>query len=122
MSSIVYQRNPRSGSTYAYRSTSYRDPTTGKPRSKREYLGRVDPETGEIIPKASKGRRNRSKLGEAPAEINGDELVAALKYRDDEFARLRQENERLRQRNAELEAALQAVSELVAPLLLRRGQ
>ena len=58
VSSIVYQTDRRSGSTYAYRSEPTRDPKTGRPSQRRTYLGRVDPETGEIVPKAAPGRRN----------------------------------------------------------------
>lgn len=105
--SIVYQTDKRSGSTYAYRSTSYRDPETGRPRSKREYLGRVDPATGEIVPKAAAGRRNRSKVGELPAEPS---LADKMKDRDDELEALRTEVVSLRQRVAELEAALGGVA------------
>lgn len=45
----------RNGHTYAYRCTSARVPGRKNPVSRREYIGVVDPETGEIIPK--KGSR-----------------------------------------------------------------
>ena len=54
MSSIVYQTNKQTGITYAYESVSYWDKEKKQPRSKRQYLGRVDPETGEIIRKKDK--------------------------------------------------------------------
>jgi len=60
MSTIVYQTNPKTGTKYAYQSESYRDPVTKKPRTRRTYLGIVDPITGEIITKAVQGKRNRS--------------------------------------------------------------
>ena len=50
MSSIVYQTDKKTGIKYAYESTSYWDKEKKQPRSKRRYLGKVDPETGEIIP------------------------------------------------------------------------
>lgn len=34
---------------YAYQATSYRDPVTRKPKSKRVYIGRVDPTTHEFL-------------------------------------------------------------------------
>lgn len=49
MSCIVYQTDKKSGVKYAYESISYWDKEKKQPRSKRKYLGRVDPETGEII-------------------------------------------------------------------------
>ena len=50
MSSIIYQTDKKTGIKYAYESTSYWDKEKKQPRSKRRYLGKVDPETGEIIP------------------------------------------------------------------------
>ena len=64
MSFTVYLTNKKTGVVYAYSQTAYRDPVTKKPKSKRTYLGRVDPVTKEIVPKESEGKRNRSKLGE----------------------------------------------------------
>lgn len=61
MSCIIRITNKKTGYTYAYESVSYRDPVTKKPKSKRTYLGRVDPVTNEILPKAEKGKRNRQK-------------------------------------------------------------
>ena len=49
MASIVYQTDKKTGIKYAYESTSYWDKEKKQPRSKRKYLGKVDPETGEII-------------------------------------------------------------------------
>ena len=49
MSCIVYQTNKKTGVKYAYESISYWDPEKKQPRSKRKYVGKVDPETGEII-------------------------------------------------------------------------
>ena len=54
MSSIVYQTNKQTGITYAYESVSYWDKEKKQPRSKRQYLGRGDPETGDIIRKKDK--------------------------------------------------------------------
>ncbi len=59
MSSIVYHFDKKSGNKYAYESQSYRDPVTKKTKTKRTYLGRVHPETGDIMPKTELGKRNR---------------------------------------------------------------
>lgn len=53
---IVKYKN-QSGVTYAYDQTSVYDPEKKQSRPVRKYLGRVDPETGEII--STKGRRGR---------------------------------------------------------------
>ena len=59
MSSIVYHTDSKTGNKYAYESKSYRDPVTKKVKTKKTYLGRVDPVTDAIIPKAESGKRNR---------------------------------------------------------------
>lgn len=62
MSCVIYITNKKTNTKYAYRSESYRDPVTKQPKSRRTYLGRVDPDTNEIIPKAEKGKRNRNPI------------------------------------------------------------
>ena len=49
MACVVYMTNKKSGHVYAYESVSYRDPVTKRPKSKRKYLGRVDPITKEFL-------------------------------------------------------------------------
>jgi transposase len=52
MGSIFYME--RNGQKYAYESTSRRVPGRKNPVTDKVYLGRVDPETGKIIPKESR--------------------------------------------------------------------
>jgi len=47
---IVYQTNKKTGLTYAYESVSYWDKEKKQSRARRKCIGRVDPETKEIIP------------------------------------------------------------------------
>jgi transposase len=54
MGSIFYME--RNGQKYAYESTSVRVPGKKNPKTLKTYLGRVDPETGKIIPKESRKR------------------------------------------------------------------
>jgi molecular chaperone GrpE (heat shock protein) len=66
MACIVFQTNRKSGIKYAYESFSYWDKDKKQARSKRKYIGRVDPETGEIITSEYK------KSSTANAGQNGD--------------------------------------------------
>lgn len=50
MAAIVYQTNKQTGITYAYESISYWDKEKQQSRAKRRCIGRVNPETKEIIP------------------------------------------------------------------------
>jgi transposase len=54
MTATVFQINKKSGIKYAYKSISYWDKQKKQSRSKRTCIGRVDSETGEIIPTRKK--------------------------------------------------------------------
>ena len=98
MASIVYITNKKTGVKYAYRSEYFRDPETNKPKTKREYLGRVDPETQKIIPKADDGKRNRSKLGvvDPKDSVMPKEVSEVIAQQREEIERLNKVIEDLR--------------------------
>ena len=57
---IVYQKDKRSGITYAYESVSYWDKDKKQSRSKRTLIGRLAPETGTIIQTDGRMRKGAS--------------------------------------------------------------
>ena len=59
MAAIVYQRDKRSGITYAYESISHWDKEKKQSRSKRTLIGRVDKETGQIVPTDGRGKKKK---------------------------------------------------------------
>lgn len=56
--SIVHNTDKRSGITYAYESKSYWDKEKKQSRSKRTLIGRVDPQTGDIVPTDGRCKKN----------------------------------------------------------------
>ena len=56
---LVRQLDKRTGITYVYESTSYWDKEKKQPRSHRRLIGRLDPETGDIVPTDGRGRHRR---------------------------------------------------------------
>ena len=85
MACIVYQTDKKTGVKFAYESVSYWDKEKKQPRSKRKYLGKVDPETGEIIP--SRSNTAPIKISEADAsEII--RLRTAVEEKDAKIAEL----------------------------------
>lgn len=64
---IIKQHDKRSGITYAYESHSYWDPEKKMTRAKRKLIGRVNPDTGEIVP-----TDGRNKKPETPAHGSTD--------------------------------------------------
>ena len=89
MSCIVYQTNKKTGVKYAYESVSYWDKEKQQPRSKRKYIGRVDPVTGDIIRKEDENNSVERNPDTVSDELK--ELYARLKEKDSEIARLTQE-------------------------------
>ncbi len=66
MAAIVYQTDKRSGITYAYESVSHWDKQKRQSRAKRTLIGRVDTETGKVVPtrnKAAPGKARKTKQG-----------------------------------------------------------
>lgn len=69
MATIVYQKNKKTGVVYAYESVSYWDKEKQQSRAKRKCIGRVDPETGQVVPTRKKKVRVvevRTKRGPVP--------------------------------------------------------
>jgi len=60
MAAIVHQKDKRSGLTYAYESVSYWDKEKKQSRAKRRLIGKVDPQSGEIIPTDGRGRKDKN--------------------------------------------------------------
>ena len=54
---IVKQYHKDTDTTYVYESISYWDEEKKQSRSKRRVIGKLDPETGEIIPTGKRGRK-----------------------------------------------------------------
>ena len=98
---IVYQKDKRSGITYAYESKSYWDKEKQQSRSKRTLIGRVDPETGEI--KKTDGRCKKNSPYQTVNLTEQDEILLRLKGMKiselkQEIIRLEIENKDLKQR------------------------
>jgi hypothetical protein len=55
--STVFQKDKRSGITYAYESKAYWDKEKKVSRSKRTLIGRVNSETGKIVPTDGRCRK-----------------------------------------------------------------
>ena len=57
MAAIVYQKDKRSGITYAYESISFWDKEKKQSRAKRTLIGRYDNETGKIVPTDGRNKK-----------------------------------------------------------------
>lgn len=97
MSTIVYQ--VVKGTKYAYESIPYWDKEKHAPRSKRKYLGKVDPETGEIIAKKSRSKKTTSAVDSETVS----NLRKSLAEKDAQIEKLQDALDAMRTRNKQLE-------------------
>ncbi|MFW6052777.1 MAG: transposase, partial [Desulfosalsimonas sp.] len=80
MTSIVYQKNKKTGITYAYESISYWDKKKQQSRAKRRCIGRIDPETQKIVPTRktkTSAEREKSKRGPVPTTYSARSFCGA---------------------------------------------
>ncbi|MCR5789200.1 MAG: hypothetical protein K6G83_04855 [Lachnospiraceae bacterium] len=83
---IIKQTNKKTGVTYVYDSHSYWDKEKKQHRSDRKLIGKIDPETGEIVPT----RKKKEVVGtdkESSARIKT--LEANIAKKDEELQSLR---------------------------------
>lgn len=113
--SIVKQKDPRSGRTYVYESESYWDKEKKQPRARRRLIGRLDEETGEIVPTDGRGRRRKEKAlaaGGAEAKQPGEaeKLRQELEGKERRIRELEAENNELRRGQACAASQLMALA------------
>ena len=108
---IVKQKNPKTGVTYVYESHSYRDKETKQPRAKRKLIGRLDDETGEVIPTRSKRNMTTKEfdpVATPPKESSRaySSLLESVKEKDEIIKSLRSEVAILRRERRKLSEQL----------------
>lgn len=65
---IIKQHDKRSGITYVYESHSYWDPDKKMTRAKRKLIGKLNPDTGELIPTDGRNRRKKKSAAESDTD------------------------------------------------------
>lgn len=65
---IIKQYDKRSNTTYFYESISFWDSEKKQSRSKRKLIGKLDPETGEMVPTNQRQRKARARKKEAKTQ------------------------------------------------------
>ena len=75
---IIKQFDKRSGITYVYDSKSYYDKEKKCSRAKRTLIGKLDPDTGEIIPTDRRNKGAKSKDKTVSEKTNKDKRILEL--------------------------------------------
>ena len=93
---IIKQFDKRSGITYVYDSKSYYDKEKKCSRAKRTLIGKIDPDTGEMIPTDGRNKGAKSKPNTLSPEIDKDKRIQEL---EDENRQLRLQISALKKEN-----------------------
>ena len=112
---IVKYKN-QSGVTYAYEQTSSYDSERKQSRPVRKYLGRVDPETGEIIPTTGKRGRPPKKTAESKLENQEPDYKALFEKKCLEAERLQKELAKVKETNEQLSLQARELKQVIVAI------
>ncbi|MCD8295775.1 MAG: hypothetical protein LUE27_11140 [Clostridia bacterium] len=104
MAQIKYY-DKRVGVTYVYDSKSYYDEASGKYKAKRTLIGKLDPDTGALIPT---GRRGRPSCDKQAGDAEGTDYKALY---EKTMKELEQKNEWAKLLEGELASAKKELKE-----------
>lgn len=111
--SIVKLRDKRTGTTYVYESESYWDKEKKQPRNKRILIGKIDKETGEIVPTDGRGRKRKPTGGKAAS--NNENLISnyqkQLKEKEAVIKQLTVGNQQLKKNMSEVLESLHKITD-----------
>ena len=71
----IYQTNKKTGITYVIESESYWDKEKQQPRSHRTIIGKVDPDTGDVVPTK---KYNREKKASSPSKARSTDQADSV--------------------------------------------
>ncbi|MCD8211692.1 MAG: hypothetical protein LUC17_01530 [Oscillospiraceae bacterium] len=110
----VKHYDKRVGITYVYDAVNYYDPEKKQSRSRRKLVGRLDPETGEVVPCGKPGRPRKNATETPNAETEAyyqtmyEDASRKLSAKDKQIARLEEKITSLQQKNQEYYKELEA--------------
>ncbi|MBR2255779.1 MAG: hypothetical protein IKF59_06095 [Lachnospiraceae bacterium] len=129
--SRVYQYDNRVDVTYVYDVEEIFDEKTGKTRSKRKLIGKLNPETKQLVPTGKRGRPAKTDSPSADTKKeetrNKEELAKArfletLQKKDEAIAALKSENRQLKAVINKLEKTLLSISTLCGDIQYTSNQ
>ena len=92
----INQYDKRTGITYVYESESYWDKEKQQPRSKRRLIGKLDEQTGEVVPTDGRGKKRTEKKQASPGSTAlCEDLKREIKEKDLLIHQLTAENKAL---------------------------
>lgn len=124
---IDYYHNKKNNITYVYQAESYYDPAKKRCGTRRTLIGKLDPQTGEVIPTGKRGRpRKEQDMGVESAAIPAEDAVdtpdvfleeaeqEAQSKQGEDLAALQAELTRLKLENLELRRTIDTIVKAVS--------
>jgi len=115
--SIVKHKDKRTGVTYVYESESYWDKEKKQPRSNRTLIGKLDEETGEIIPTGKSGRKKAGSENQTADDATKNlitDQINLLAEKDEQIRILKAQNKALRKEKQEILDTLKSLCQKMA--------
>ena len=128
---IVKQYDKRRNVTYLYESHSTWIPELGQPRAKRKLIGRLDPETGQVVPTARRGQPKKDANAAAESRLTEEnsrmreELIRAKQEIQDltqTVRKLKSQNERLTKSVLKMSSTVKKLNEEMGEFVSQMSQ
>ena len=99
---ITKSTDKKTGITYVYSSESYWDKDLKAPRNRKKLIGKIDKETGEVVPTGKRGRKPKN----AACSQEGTDYKALYEEAKEQLLQKEQDIQALRSELSELKASL----------------
>ena len=89
------------------------NPETGRPEGTRRLIGKLDVETGKMVPTGKRGRPKKKTEQDQPSVVDTDQRILELQGKIDDLTKMYQElfdeNARLKTLNRDYEKKIQVI-------------
>ncbi len=127
---LIKQYHEDTKTTYVYSSESYWDPVKKQSRSKRKVVGKIDPDTGEIVPTGKRGRKKKpvptteNNAGDSRLSDLYDQSLRTITAKEqtisdlkEDVKALKKEISLLKEQNRTIKSALQKINSISGGIL-----
>lgn len=114
--------NKERGITYVYESESYWDKELKQPRSHRKLIGKLDPETGNVVPTGTRGRKkatttstpSTSRHSDTDYKVLYEKCLSDIDKKDAIISELRASLNNIKAENRRLSSSIQKAQSILA--------
>ena len=121
---IVKVHNKARNITYVYESESYWDKELKQPRSHRKLIGRIDPETGDVVPTGRKSKTGAATVNHSDTDYKAlyEQALATIERKDALIQELRSHISLLESDNRGYRKSIDKACDILMGSVPGRGQ